>query len=63
MHDPAKILDFLRETNPVKAAPASTRAEVSYLRPRPKHGRIRNNPCPCMSGKKYKNCCLGKLNQ
>lgn len=24
-------------------------------------GRVgRNNPCPCGSGKKYKNCCLGK---
>ena len=20
----------------------------------------RNNPCPCVSGKKYKKCCLGK---
>ncbi len=20
----------------------------------------RNDPCPCGSGKKYKNCCLGK---
>ncbi len=23
----------------------------------------RNDPCPCGSGKKYKNCCLGKENQ
>ncbi|MBC7315167.1 MAG: SEC-C domain-containing protein, partial [Chloroflexi bacterium] len=27
----------------------------------PKHGKVgRNDPCPCGSGKKYKNCCLRK---
>lgn len=29
----------------------------TYVRPTPKVGR--NEPCPCGSGKKYKNCCLG----
>jgi preprotein translocase subunit SecA len=29
-----------------------------YRRPEPKIGR--NEPCPCGSGKKYKQCCLGK---
>jgi len=24
------------------------------------HGRGRNDPCHCGSGKKYKSCCLGK---
>ncbi len=23
----------------------------------------RNNPCPCGSGKKYKKCCLGKVDK
>jgi SEC-C motif len=32
--------------------------EVRPLRPRPRAGR--NVPCPCGSGKKYKNCCLRK---
>ena len=27
-----------------------------YIRPTPKVGR--NEPCPCASGKKYKQCCL-----
>ncbi|MGB9619884.1 MAG: SEC-C metal-binding domain-containing protein, partial [Armatimonadota bacterium] len=28
-----------------------------------KHGKIgRNDPCPCGSGKKFKKCCLGKIN-
>ena len=29
-----------------------------YRRPEPKIGR--NDPCPCRSGKKYKQCCLNK---
>ncbi len=31
---------------------------VTYKRERPKVGR--NDPCPCGSGKKYKNCCMKK---
>lgn len=23
----------------------------------------RNDPCPCGSGKKYKNCCIGKVDE
>ena len=32
--------------------------EIKPLRPKPRAGR--NDPCPCGSGKKYKNCCLRK---
>jgi hypothetical protein len=32
--------------------------EAMPLRPRPRAGR--NDPCPCGSGKRYKNCCLRK---
>lgn len=32
--------------------------EETYIRNEPKIGR--NDPCPCGSGKKYKNCCLNK---
>ena len=24
-------------------------------------GKFRNSPCPCQSGKKWKKCCLNKL--
>ena len=34
------------------------RAQVTGARTHTKMGR--NDPCPCGSGKKYKNCCLGK---
>ena len=34
---------------------ASTAAGTTYVRSQPKVGR--NDPCPCGSGKKYKNCC------
>lgn len=33
-------------------------ADEPYIRKHPKIGR--NDPCPCGSGKKFKNCCLGK---
>lgn len=26
-------------------------------------GLGRNDPCPCGSGKKYKKCCMGKMEQ
>ena len=29
--------------------------QITYRREEPKIGR--NDPCPCGSGKKYKNCC------
>lgn len=33
-------------------------AQGADTRSTPKTGR--NDPCPCDSGKKYKNCCMGK---
>ena len=43
-----------------KAAPKAedTQKPETYRRAMPKVGR--NDPCPCGSGKKYKNCCMGK---
>ena len=43
---------------PLPSAPASyTRvSRPPYIRPEPKVGR--NEPCPCKSGRKYKQCCL-----
>ena len=35
-------------------------AKASPVFPRNKIGR--NQPCPCKSGKKYKNCCINKKN-
>jgi preprotein translocase subunit SecA len=32
----------------------------SIIRAEPKIGR--NDPCPCGSGKKYKKCCLNRMN-
>jgi len=32
--------------------------QTPVLRDKPKIGR--NDPCPCGSGKKFKQCCLGK---
>jgi len=52
--------------SPASAAPAAPGPREDYLDRKPapivrleqKVGR--NNPCPCGSGKKYKNCCLKK---
>jgi hypothetical protein len=35
--------------------------DLPYVRATPKVGR--NDPCPCGSGKKYKKCCLGKVEE
>ncbi len=43
----ARLLKLLAENDAIKPS-----------RPRPRAGR--NDPCPCGSGKKYKNCCLRK---
>ena len=40
--------------NPIEGGPGQP-----YLREEPKIGR--NDPCPCGSGKKFKNCCINKL--
>ncbi len=38
--------------------PQDTRKPETFRREAPKVGR--NDPCPCGSGKKYKNCCMNK---
>jgi len=48
-HPSCRRLDFVEEANAAKAQSAE---------PYPNAGR--NAPCPCRSGKKYKNCCLRK---
>ena len=37
------------------SAPANEKSHTPYVNTEPKVGR--NDPCPCGSGKKYKNCC------
>jgi uncharacterized protein YecA (UPF0149 family) len=36
-------------------------ADIQPVRTEPKYQR--NDPCPCGSGKKYKNCCINKQNE
>ena len=54
------------ETNLSKAAEnfdSSEESEDIEVKPIKKGEKIgRNDPCPCGSGKKYKNCCMGKNN-
>ena len=38
--------------------PQDDRKPETFRREMPKVGR--NDPCPCGSGKKYKNCCMNK---
>lgn len=52
--------DNLPENSTVKYAPNLTgdsRLNVDDLRNKPMYRIGRNDPCPCGSGKKYKNCC------
>ena len=46
------------QPNPVFQMHNSAQPQEPYRRPEPKIGR--NEPCPCGSGKKYKQCCLNK---
>jgi len=48
---PGKASDVVSEA----AAAAEAQAKAKPVRTGPKVGR--NDPCPCGSGKKYKNCC------
>ena len=49
----AGIVQMYRYFAPMRAQPIST-----FTRSQPKTGR--NEPCPCGSGKKYKQCCLSR---
>jgi len=55
----ATIRDNLQRENVIKAvATSSGKEEDSHRRPQAKSDKVgRNDPCPCGSGKKYKNCC------
>ncbi|MEA2030935.1 MAG: preprotein translocase subunit SecA [candidate division Zixibacteria bacterium] len=44
-----------KEKNPMAEASQAGKQNRTYRRKHPKVGR--NDPCPCGSGKKYKNCC------
>jgi SEC-C motif domain protein len=50
--------EFLRENGAWTYARALREGPAPYRREAPRPGR--NDPCPCGSGKKYKQCCLGK---
>ena len=55
-HSPASALSNVpRGEVRTAVTSASTAAGTTYVRSQPKVGR--NDPCPCGSGKKYKNCC------
>lgn len=50
--------DLQGAPNEENQIPERENKPVTYKRKRPKVGR--NDPCPCGSGKKYKNCCMKK---
>jgi len=50
--------DTLTGVPKAKAAPTATAKNATPVRAEQKTGR--NDPCPCGSGKKFKNCCEGK---
>jgi uncharacterized protein len=54
--DVADIHEFFRPYREAGTTPAAMRVET-VRRSAPKVGR--NDPCPCGSGRKYKNCCGG----
>jgi uncharacterized protein len=56
----AAVMNIFRDfrTHHFSAEPAFSTETVTYRRVAPKTGR--NEPCPCGSGKKYKQCC-GKM--
>lgn len=51
------MVEMLNELNPDRIKPmAMMPTDKQMCRRPPKVGR--NDPCPCGSGKKFKNCCL-----
>jgi uncharacterized protein len=59
-------MQFMTDELKAKRAPANVMQWVNRLDRRNKESELvkvqvgRNDPCPCGSGKKYKNCCIGK---
>jgi len=55
IHNPYEYLEDFKYSHLTKK---EREADIQPVRTEPKIGR--NEPCPCNSGKKYKNCCLNK---
>ena len=51
VQEPGAVPGGIPEALPEQEVPV----QITYRREEPKIGR--NDPCPCGSGKKYKNCC------
>jgi uncharacterized protein len=56
-------MDFMAKELKNKRAPANVMAWIRNRENQVKKPVMpeRNDPCPCGSGKKFKNCCMGKL--
>lgn len=50
-----EVSEFVRENGEWKFVDGNLVGETPFTREQPKVGR--NDPCPCGSGKKYKQCC------
>jgi hypothetical protein len=56
--------DDLPRATPVRDDPPATNAAEDRARRLAAHERrIHNHACPCGSGKRYADCCIGKINQ
>ena len=58
---PPKEFEFINHVEDMRYSHLSKKereADVQPVRTEPKYQR--NSPCPCGSGKKYKNCCINK---
>jgi uncharacterized protein len=63
---PANVMEWVRKMDFRKSIKSSGRINIPTNQPKkniqPQKKKIgRNDPCPCGSGKKYKNCCMGKM--
>lgn len=51
-------IDMLKEDEEIQAPQGNLAEQIKISNPTPNTKVGRNDPCPCGSGKKYKNCCL-----
>jgi len=58
IHNPYNIFQEVEDFKYSHLTKKEREADIQPVRTEPKIGR--NEPCPCNSGKKYKNCCLNK---
>ena len=49
---------MLKEDEEIQAPQGNLTEQIKISNPTPNTKVGRNDPCPCGSGKKYKNCCL-----